>query len=157
MIQQNLAYRLDTLAFQYGLTGTLGPNSRKGEMSGQDTLDMMGLALATDVFRESDNTSTDLEPSLGHVRLLGDQPGDEVKGEFKIVEGESFYGRAETTEGSARHTWALSMDNNLGTAFILEDKGETFLATAMQLTPDGGDGTKTVRTGTWSELPDGVF
>jgi hypothetical protein len=155
MIRNELANRLNNLAVDYSMRGDLGANSRKAEITSEDFLTLGGMALAVDHFSQVDGTAEDLDPTPGSVKLAGNKPGDEVTAEYEI-HGNRTLARMEAVEGEEHYSWSLGMDDNQATLVVLEDKGDSFLATAMSVFPDETKNSKVVRSGSWDELPDAL-
>lgn len=165
MISNNLGHRLNALVAGYGKNGDLGGNSRKVVVQSEDYVTLSGLALAVHHCQEVDGGKEDLDPRAGKVRIAGDRPGDEFTLEFasfsqknqldengQFRDSERVVARSETKEGQEHYSWSLSMDDSHATMVVLEDKGESFLATAISLFPNETMNSKVVRSGPWDEL-----
>jgi hypothetical protein len=79
----------------------------------------------------------------------------QVTAEYEI-HGNRTLARMEAVEGEEHYSWSLGMDDNQATLVVLEDKGDSFLATAMSVFPDETKNSKVVRSGSWDELPDAL-
>ena len=156
MIRNELPNRLNNLMVDYSMRGDLGANTQKAEIVDKDFVTLGGLAFAVKHFSEVDGSKDDLDPLPGQVMIAGGKPGDQMTSEFEVLEGHRTLARTEVIEGEEHYSWGLSMDNNQATLVVLEDKGESFLATALSMFPDDSKNSKVVRSGSWDELPDAL-
>ena len=173
MEMNSLRNRLSNLAYDYSSQGNLGSNSKAEQVDSNDYMTLMGLAFTADLFSKTDNKEgVDLDSTPKQVRLTPDSlakmdgkptsapsvPGEEIVGEYAIKEtpkGKIVHAEAESLDAKGHVAWKLVMTPNNATIVALEDLGDTFKATAMQLGDDKTD-SKCVRTGSWTELPDSL-
>jgi hypothetical protein len=137
------------------MVGDLGPNSQQESLTPEDTFTVFGAGLALNTAREMDNTAADRDPAPGQVRTTEPDSSDQASAEF-VFRDRSIMGRMEMTEQGKHLAWMYGSTENLATLVVLEDCGESFLATAFRLDAEEAKSSKTVRSGRWNELPEGI-
>ncbi|MFN8607010.1 MAG: hypothetical protein U0931_05740 [Vulcanimicrobiota bacterium] len=157
----NLTPKLATLVRTYQAQGDLGPNSQKGPLQeDQDYMTLMGMGMTTQLLRDIDNKEgVDFDPAPGKIRVtaesLGDlklPTGDEMIGSYSVDEQAKQAQMQFESFGSEPMAVEYRMTANSAVIVALENKGETFQATALTFLPGSDTGSRVTRTGSWQEL-----
>lgn len=156
-----LTPKLAALVRTYESQGDLGPNSQKGPLQeDQDYLTLMGMGMTTQLFHDIDNQEgVDFDLALGRIRATADSlnnlklaTGDQVVGSYSIDEQAKQVQMQFESSGSEPMAVEYRMTANSAIIVALENKGETFQATALTFLPGNDTGSRVTRTGSWQEL-----
>jgi len=158
-----LTPKLATLVRTYESQGDLGPNSQKAPLQeDQDYMTLMGMGMTTQLFRDIDNKDgVDLDPTPGKIRATAESldnmkslkaSDDEMVGSYTIDEQAQTAQMQFESFGSEPMAVEYRMTANSAVIVALENKGETFQATALTFLSGNDTGSRVTRTGSWQEL-----